>query len=318
MIAQRELDLIEKLKGLAEALGRKPTRDEFREFLGQRSCRFGSLSFNQLLKLAGLPLHPNQLDTQIDPSPPKILLIDIELCNMEVRTWGIRDQYVSHTEIVKDWSVLSYAAKWLDKEDIIYDQVDPANPRNDKAVVRSAFDLMNQADIIVAHNAPFDTKRLRARWLYYEFERERERRVICTLSIARRHFQLTSNKLDYLAKYLGVIEKLDHGKYPGMKLFSECGNGNPDAFKELKDYNIRDVITLEAVYLRLRRYDKSIRYNIFNQENKCSCGSTEFRSVEPITTNTGVFRTYQCIECGFNLRDTKNLLSSQMRSDLLR
>jgi hypothetical protein len=318
MLSQKDLSYVEKLKELAASLGRKPTRSEFQTHIGSSTCKFGSLTFNQLLRLAGQPLHPNQSLAEIDPSPPKILLIDIELANMEVRTWGIRDQYISHTEIIKDWSVLSYAAKWLDKEEVIYEQVDPIDPRNDERLVKSAFDLMNQADVIIAHNASFDAKRLRSRWLYYGLETERQRRIICTLKIARKNFQLTSNKLDYLAKYLGVIEKLDHGNFPGMSLFHECANGNLDAFRELQAYNTRDVITLEGVYLKLRRYDKSIRFSVFNQDNVCSCGSKEFREVEPITTNAGVFRTYQCIECGFNLRDSKNLLSSQLRSLLLR
>lgn len=318
MLSQKELELVEKLKAFHKELGVKPTRDQFMDYLGLKVTKFGSLTFNQLLKLAGLPLHPNQQLAEIDPSPPKILFIDIELANMEVRTWGIRDQYIPHTEIIKDWSVLSFAAKWSDSEEILYYEVDHMDPRNDRQVVREAFDLMNKADVVVAHNAPFDVKKLRSRWLYYEFERERHRRVICTLAIARRHFSLSSNKLEYLAKYLGVIEKLDHGKYPGMKLFSECANGNPDAFKELRDYNVRDVLTLEGVFLKLRRYDSSIRYNVFNQDNVCSCGSKEFREVEPITTNSGVFKTWQCVECGFNLRDTKNLLSAQLRKTLLK
>ena len=312
------MELVDKLKALHKELGVKPTRDQFTEYIGNKNPKFGSLTFNQLLKLAGLPLHPNQQLAQIDPSPPKILFLDIEVCPLTVQSWGIRDQYIGHNEIVHDWSILSFAAKWADSEDIIYYQVDSKSPRNDRDVTRKAFDLMNQADIVVAHHADFDIKKLRARWLFYGFERERERRVICTLKIARRNFKLTSAKLDYLAKYLDVINKLDHGKFPGMKLFSECAVGNPEAFTELEIYNCRDVLTLEAVYLKLRRYDKSIRYNIFNQDNICSCGSKEFREVEPITTNAGVFKTWQCIECGFNLRDTKNLLSAQLRKHLMK
>jgi hypothetical protein len=318
MLSQKELDFVEKLKALHKDLGIKPTRDQFMEYLGTRNPRFGSLTFNHLLRLAGLPLHPNQALAEIDPAPPKILFIDIEVCPMVVQSWGIRDQYIAHTEIISDWSILSFAAKWADSEDIIYYQVDPNDPRNDRDVCQKAFDLMNKAEVIVAHNSDFDTKKLRARWLFYGLEKERDRRSICTLKIARRNFKLTSAKLDYLAKYLDVINKLDHGKFPGMKLFSECAKGNPEAFIELEIYNCRDVLTLEAVYLKLRRYDKSIRFNIFNQDNICSCGSKEFREVGPITTNAGVFRTWQCVECGYNLRDTKNLLSAQLRKSLMK
>lgn len=316
-LSQKELDLVEKLKQFSVENGRKPTRDEFRKYADHPTTRFGSLTFNQLLDLAGLPLHPNQRLAKIDPCKPKILFIDIETAPLRLWSYGIRDQYHTPDAIETDLSVLSFAAKWADSEEIIYHSVDPADPRNDESLVREAYFLMNQADYICAHNASFDTKILRGRWLKYEFLRERPFQVICTLRVARKHFKLTSMKLSYLAKYLGVIEKLEHDKYPGMSLFVECSKGNLDAFKHLEDYNTRDVLTLEAVYLKLRRYDDSIRFSIFEQENTCSCGSTEMRKIEPIATKTNIFESYQCVDCGKVFRGD-GLLSSILRKHLLK
>jgi hypothetical protein len=318
MLSQKELDFVEKLKALHKELGVKPTRDQFMDYLGAATTRFGSLTFNHLLRLAGLPLHPNQSLAEIDPAPPKVLFLDIETAPLSVYGYGLFNQNHSTQSIREDISVLSFSAKWLDSEEMIYYSVNPEDPKNDRDVVKAAYDLIDKCDFLVCHNVKYDSKILRGRWLLYDFPKERNFRTICTLQIARKNFKLTSNKLGYIAKFLGVINKVEHDKYPGITLFIECSKGNKDAFRYLEEYNVGDCLTLEAVYLKLRRYDNTIRFNIFNQDNICSCGSKEFREVDPITTNTGVFKTWQCVECGFNLRDTRNLLSSQLRQSLLK
>jgi hypothetical protein len=315
-VSDGDLLLVEKLKKLAAELGRKPTRNEFVDS-GVSHHYFRHLTFNGLLALAGLPVHPNQKTSLIDPFTPRILLIDIETAPLTVYTYGIREQHIGVSQIDQDWTLLSFAAKWLDSEEMIYHSVDPNDPRNDRALVQKAYDLLASADCVIAHNISFDVKMLKARFVFYDMISMKDFRRVCTYQIAKSNFRLTSNKLEYLARFLGVIEKLAHGKYPGMSLFKECALGNVDAFKELEDYNCRDVLTLEAIYLKLRRYDKRIKFNVFSQDNKCDCGSSEMRKIEPTITNQGVFKTYQCIECGKTLREKSNLLSTHLRSNLL-
>jgi hypothetical protein len=318
VISDKDLEIVEKLKKVAAELGRKPTRDEFRKISGVSDHQLRKLTYNGYVQLAGLAIYPNKKLADIEVYTPKILLIDIEVAPLKVWSYGIRDQYHSVNSIDEDWNVLSFAAKFLDEEKIYYFHVDPANPRDDSSVVKEAFNLISKCDYLVAHNLAFDLKMLTARWLFYEFHVVRPFQKICTYQIAKCNFRLTSNKLEYLAKYLGVIEKLDHGKFPGMELFKQCAQGNLEAFKELEDYNVRDVVTLEAVFLKLRRYDSRIRFSYFTQENTCSCGSREFREVDPIATSTGIFRTHQCVECGRAYRDQENLLSAQLRKGLFK
>ena len=51
---------------------------------------------------------------------PKILVIDIETSPLESWTWGIWDQNVSLEQIKTEWTILSFAAKWLGKRPILY------------------------------------------------------------------------------------------------------------------------------------------------------------------------------------------------------
>ena len=48
----------------------------------------------------------------IGMTPAKILLLDIETAPMEVFSWRLWKQTVLPHQIIKDWSILSWAAKW--------------------------------------------------------------------------------------------------------------------------------------------------------------------------------------------------------------
>jgi hypothetical protein len=318
MISDRDLEIVEKLKRVANELGRRPTRTEFIKLGPVTDWQLRKITFNGYLQLAGLAIYPNKPLAEIEVYEPKILLIDIETAPLKLWSYGIREQYHAVNSIDEDWTLLSFAAKFLNEEKIHYFHVDPNSPRDDRSVAEEAYKLISQCDYLVAHNLAFDLKMLKARWLFYDFKVTRPFQKICTYQIAKSNFRMTSNKLEYLAKYLNVIEKLDHGKFPGMELFKQCVNGNMEAFRELEDYNVRDVVTLEAIFLKLRRYDSRIRFSFFYQESTCSCGSKEFREVDPVATSTGIFRTQQCIECGKCFRDGKNLLSSTLRKSLLK
>ena len=63
----------------------------------------------------------------------KILLFDIETVPMEVYVWGLidkRNKYISHENVIKDWSVLSWAGKWLFEPKIISDVATPQEAEN--------------------------------------------------------------------------------------------------------------------------------------------------------------------------------------------
>ena len=70
---------------------------------------------------------------------PKILLLDIETAPMEVYVWGLYKQYIPHDNIIKDWCMLSWVAKWLYDEDTKSDLItaEEAIDRNDKRIVKS-------------------------------------------------------------------------------------------------------------------------------------------------------------------------------------
>ncbi len=255
-------------------------------------------------------------------SGPRILLIDIETCPMLSYNWGLFDQNISVDMIEQDWSILSFAAKWLDEKEIIYmDQSKVKNIHDDKKLLKKIWELMDEADFILGQNSNrFDIKKINARFLLNGFPPPSSYGKIDTKNIASKHFAFTSNKLVYLSENINKkYKKLDHKKFPGFKLWKECINGNKSAWKEMKDYNIYDVLALEELYHRLLPWDNTIDFNAFYEdkmERVCTCGSTKLEKMGYRVTRTGKYRRYRCLECGKTHSGKENLLSKEKREAL--
>jgi hypothetical protein len=66
-------------------------------------------------------------------------------------------------------------------------------------------------------------------------------------------YKFMSHKLQYMSKKLCQVRKLVHNKFPGMSLWMEYEAGNPEAFKEMKKYNMVDVEATEELFLKLAK-----------------------------------------------------------------
>ena len=95
-------------------------------------------------------------------------------------------------------------------------------------------------------------------------------KTIDTLTVARKEFAFSSNKQDYITKFLGLEEKLD----TNFQLWLDCMNGDEEALEKMERYNKTDVVGLEEMYLKLRPYIKNHpNIAIMMDENVCSvCG----------------------------------------------
>ena len=179
---------------------------------------------------------------------PKILFFDIETVPIIASVWKLWDNNVGLNMIEKDWHVLSWAAKWYDSDEILYeDQRHAKDFENDKKILKSIWKLLDAADIVIGQNSKkFDVKKLNARFIMHGMQPPSSFRQIDTLLIAKRHFSFTSNKLEYMTdKLCTKYKKSGHAKFPGFKLWSECMKGNQEAFQEMQDYNKMDVLILE-------------------------------------------------------------------------
>lgn len=248
------------------------------------------------------------------PKVPKILLLDIETAPMEVYVWGLGgNDYISPTNIIKDWFVLSWSAKWLFSPNVTSLVVTPeeAVNRDDSRIIAVLWELLNEADITITHNGnKFDLPKINTRFLLHGFPPPSQYRTIDTLLVARRVFRFSSNKLDYLNKSLGLNLKDD------MK-FSDwvsCVHGNKKSLEKMQKYNAGDVLNLEELYVVLRPWidnHPNIAMYVDTVEHCCrNCGSYDLNWGGFYRTNVSVYKAFRC-KCGAIGRDKIRVTKSK-------
>jgi DNA polymerase elongation subunit (family B) len=229
----------------------------------------------------------------------KVLIFDIETSPIVAHVWGLRDQNISLNQIVKDWQVIAFAAKWLGQKDIIY--FDMRHDASDRWILGRMWALLDEADIVITQNGQnFDSRKLNARFIEYGMKPPKPYRHLDTYKIAKAAAEFTSHKLEYLTEKLCTkYKKLSHSKFPGMSLWNECLKGNVKAWDEMKKYNIHDVLSTEELYLKLRGWTPKTAPSVYLESDKCpSCGSKEIKREG--WNPAKLYRTQQlsCKQCG--------------------
>lgn len=254
-------------------------------------------------------------------NPVKVLILDIETAPIVSYTWGTFQQNVALNQIVEDWAILSWSAKWLGSNNVMYEDTrNEKNPRNDKKILKTIWKLLDEADVVIGQNSKsFDVKKLNARFILNGMQPPSSFRQIDTMRLARKHFAFTSNKLEYMTKNLCTSnKKSSHAKFSGFELWKECLAGNIEAWNEMRDYNIKDILATEELYRKLQPWDNSLNFNVYHDafHFQCSCGSVDFKKKGHVYTNNGKYVRYICNDCGAESRDKDNLLIKEKRQSL--
>lgn len=254
----------------------------------------------------------------------KIVTIDIETSPLEAYTWGLFDQNIGLNQIKTEWAILSFAAKWLGEEEVIYrDTFGQRNRLDDRRLLKSLWKILDEADIVIAQNGKkFDIRKINARFLLAGLPPYSPIKIIDTMLEARKNFALTSNRLEWLSTYLTATQKRKHEEFPGFELWREYLRGNPRAAEVMRLYNIDDVVSTEEVYVRIRPWITGHpnfgAYGAQEQGQVCpNCGGTHVIRKGTRTTQVGVYARYRCVTCGAWSRGRKMLNSKEQRDTLL-
>jgi hypothetical protein len=252
---------------------------------------------------------------------PKVLLFDIETAPILGYVWSLWRNDIALNQMHSDWYVLSWAAKWLDKPEVMYmDQRTAKNIENDKEILRHLWNLLDEADIVVTQNGKsFDQKKLFARFVLNGFQPPSTFKHIDTKLLAQKHFGFTSNKLEYMTDRLCTrYKKLKHKRFPGFELWRACLAGKEAAWKEMEKYNRHDVMALEELYKKLIPWDDSINFSVYHDEpvHICKCGGRSFKKQGWHYTAVGKFQRYRCKSCGAETRDRQNQFSKEKRASI--
>lgn len=231
---------------------------------------------------------------------PKILIYDLETSPIETRRWSV--WYKGALEITKDMEITSIAYKWHGEKKIHVLARCDFKDKTDKTLTKKLFKLIDEADAVMGHNAGrFDNKVSQTRFLFHKLGRPSPYYTIDTLKIAKKHFALTRNNLDEIARFLGVTRKLSVG---AKDLWKACEEGDKKAWKLLKDYNVNDVLVLYEVFEKLEAWsDIPSEFKATNADKprvctSLNCDSTEFRNKGYTYTLKGVYKRFVCKKCG--------------------
>lgn len=247
-------------------------------------------------------------------SPARVLVFDIETLPGIKRFWKLGDEDWTIESIIHDWIVLSYSYKWLFEPESSSSVLTPkeALARDDSRLVKDIWDLFNQADIIIAHNGDrFDLPRMNVRFLYYGYMPPTPYLTVDTRSAARRGFDFTSNRLAYLARYLGLESKLE----TDYMLWVRCEGGDKDALEYMRKYNEQDIYTLEDVYIKLRPWIKHPNMALYVVTDKkvplCPhCGHDDLEWGYTHRTPARVYEAFRCNNCGAVGRNFSSYLTT--------
>ena len=178
--------------------------------------------------------------------------LDIETAPMEVYVWSLRyNDFINPDNIIKDWSVLCWSAKWLFEPEVMGEKVTgkQAIAREDASILTKMWKLLDEADIVVVQNGKkFDIPKLNTRFLLAGLPPPSYYQVVDTKEVATKKFAFSSNKLDYMNKILGIKGKEDME----MQDWIDCVHGDEKALAKMLAYNKDDSVIMEELYLRLR------------------------------------------------------------------
>ena len=221
----------------------------------------------------------------------KILIYDLETSPNIGWFWraGYK-QNIQPNQILKERAIICVSYKWLG-EDQVYNLSWDKN-QNDKFLIEQFVEVLNEADLIVAHNGDnFDIKWFKTRALYHRIPTLPNYKQFDTLKVAKSKLYLNSNRLDYIAKFLGFEGKIQTTPDLWNKVVML---NDRNAMNDMLDYCDEDVRQLEKVYNELKHLDNPrIHAGVLNGKIKQTSpitGNVNIEHVKEVTTNSGTVK----------------------------
>jgi DNA polymerase elongation subunit (family B) len=182
---------------------------------------------------------------------PKRLFLDVETSPNIGFFWTAGYKLnVGYENIIHERGTICVCYKWEGERKVYSLEWD--SKQDDKKLLSRILRVMASADEIVAHNGDkYDISWIRTRALKHGLEMPPSYVTIDTLKIARSRFRFNSNRLDYLAKFLGIGKKI----HTGFELWKDIVlRKDKGAMGKMIRYCKGDVQLLENVYKRLRNH----------------------------------------------------------------
>lgn len=225
----------------------------------------------------------------------RILSIDIETSPNLAHVWSLWNTNVGLSQLLESTEMMCFAAKWLGESPVkFYSQ----HQHGKTVMLEAAYDLLDQADVVMHYNGKrFDVPHMNREFVTVGWTPPSPFKQIDLYQVVKQRFKLPSNKLDYVARMLGLTGKVKH---EGHELWIKCMAGDAAAWKRMEKYNKQDVLLLEQVYVAVRPWiPNHPSFAIFNGVDCCpACGSLQLEKRGFHYTKVSKFQRFRCKKCG--------------------
>jgi hypothetical protein len=220
---------------------------------------------------------------------PKILLLDIETAPATAYVWRLFDENIGLDQLISPSRMLCWAAKWYRGG---WHQADERGNRREMLEILHY--LLSEADAVVTYNGDrFDLPKINGEFVAAGLPPVPPIPSIDLFTTAKR-LGYQSGKLMYVAKHLGIGEKIETG---GFKLWRDVLEGSDAAWTKMLRYNRMDVALLERLYTKLRPYIKT--HPALHRRVGCPvCGGRKVQRRGSRRTRAFVIERLNCQGCG--------------------
>lgn len=236
---------------------------------------------------------------------PRILFFDTERAPPLAWVWeSKKPQFISYPQYVQHGFFTSIQWQfYCESKPSAFSVTDHKSsfrkdPTCDKRVVKKAAELLNECDILVAHNGKrFDWGHILGKMIYHDIPPVRKPYIIDTLTEARKA-NFPSNALGNLADYLEIAKKEKNQADIGKMVFGSISQRIEEINKQTA-YGLKDIQPMIELYERIRPYmDSHPNLGAYTGLLTCSCGSTDIQSRgERHLTGNRVKAMYRCRAC---------------------
>ncbi len=226
----------------------------------------------------------------------RIMVYDIETSRAEGKMWWTGKQYIGVHQITKFPKIISIAWKWLGEEEVHTLSWD--ENQSDEEMLRKFLPEYNKAHMIIGqNNNRFDNRWINARAAMYNLDVNIFVRSFDIMKQAKNKFRLLSYSMKHMCEFFGVEQKLQH---EGIKMWDKIEDGTPEEQAEgleaMLVYNRGDIVSTEALYMRLRKYFNHIsHFGVLNGGEKFTCPDTGSYNVDLLRTTVTAAGTIQRI-----------------------
>lgn len=228
----------------------------------------------------------------------RLLTLDIETRPLTAHTWGLWDQNIGINQIKDPGGLLCFAAKFHGERKMHFFS---EWEHGKKGMARALFRLLDEADAVAGWNSDrFDLRWIQTQFLDTDLGKPTPYAKVDLMRSVKRQVMLPSYKLDYVARHLGLGQKVRTG---GFDLWLDVMRGDPKARAKMRRYNIGDVTLTEKVFDRLNSKGWVLGLPNASVEGGHCCTNPTCQSENLIRRGysqkeTRKYARWQCKDCG--------------------